>query len=53
VKQIISAQQARRLVTDTGWRLMQRGYETYSRNMRWVVYQAGHLYMRRPCSPYW
>ncbi len=55
-REIISAQKARTLVGDFGWRFVRRGFEWFSNDMCWIVYQvdtAGGMYARRPCSPRW
>lgn len=49
----ITAQEARRLVGDTSWKFIQRGFVGYSRNMKWEVIKGGYLYWKRPCKPTW
>lgn len=44
----INHQQARAMVGRFGWDKVQRGFEWPSRCGQWMVYQAGHLYKRRP-----
>ena len=52
--EIITKQKARRLVTNTGWVLIKQGKESYSKDMRWLVYSAGQgQYRRKPCNPNW
>lgn len=47
--EIISFQQARKLVSDASWLQVQAGMEAYSKDMKFIVYKAGHgIYKRRP-----
>lgn len=50
---VLSAAEARALVTPTGWLRLQALYSVYSRDQRLLVSKAGYLYTARPCSPHW
>lgn len=49
----ITPQQARKMVGDTTWNLIQQGLVGYSRNMKWEIVKAGYLYWKRRCNPMW
>jgi len=47
MKEVISAQQARKMVSAVGWNLIARGYEWRSKDNKWAIVKAGYLYFRR------
>lgn len=51
--EIITQQKARSLVTEMGWKFIQQGKTSYSRDMRWIVSGGQGVYKRRPCKPVW
>lgn len=46
----ISHQKARQMVSALKWKFIQRGYECYSHDLKFVVYKAGYLYRCRALS---
>lgn len=60
MKEFISAAQARRMLTDTGWRMVQQGYEfpvrcadLYNPRPTYYVGKAGQSYYRKPVPRLW
>lgn len=59
MKQIITENEARSLVSGAAWLLIRRGSVVFSRDMKHVVFMGGKamdggfIYYKKPCEEYW
>ena len=51
--QHISPQQARKLVSAFGWKMIQQGGVWYTRDLRFTISGCGSFYKKTPCNPMW